>query len=248
MSIEIPLGFRFAGIATGIKKAGGPDLALVVSDRACTAAAVFTRNAFPAAPVLYDRALLHENPAGLRAVVINAGCANACTGDEGYRDAAEMAGAVEGALGLPASTCAVMSTGVIGPRLPMAKIRSGVAQAATRPSTGGWDDASRAIMTTDTRPKVASRRVGHARVFGMAKGAGMIHPDMATMLSIIVTDAAAAPVSVRPFQSASWRPGAISRLRMVETRRPAISYTASSTRVRRAISKLILTAGLRGFG
>ena len=198
----LPLGFSFAGVAAGIKKTGAADLSLIVSDRPCTAAAVFTRNAFPAAPVLYDRALVAERPGGLRAVAINAGCANACTGEAGLLDAAEMAQAAEAALGLPPRSVAVMSTGVIGPRLPMPKIVAGLADAAGRLSPDGWDAASRAIMTTDTRPKVAFRQVGAglasaplapARLFGMCKGAGMIHPNMATMLATIVTDAAIAP-------------------------------------------------------
>ena len=101
MANQLPLGFSFAGVAAGIKKTGAADLALIVSDRPCAAAAVFTRNAFPAAPVLYDRGLVAERPAGLRAVAINAGCANACTGEAGLRDAAAMAQAAEAALGLP---------------------------------------------------------------------------------------------------------------------------------------------------
>lgn len=197
-----PLGFTFSGVAAGIKKPGAADLALIVSDRPCAAAAVFTRNAFPAAPVLYDRGLVAENPAGLRAVAINAGCANACTGDAGLTDAAEMAALAEAALGLPPRSAAVMSTGVIGPRLPMPKIAAGVEAAAAALSAKGWDAASRAIMTTDTRPKVAFREVGgHGgpplRLLGMCKGAGMIHPDMATMLAVIVTDAAVEPATLQ---------------------------------------------------
>jgi glutamate N-acetyltransferase / amino-acid N-acetyltransferase len=188
-----PLGFTFSGVAAGIKKTGASDLALIMSDRPCSAAATFTRNAFPAAPVLYDRALVATNPAGLRAVAINAGCANACTGDAGLADAEAMAGLAEATLGLPAHTCVVMSTGVIGPRLPMDKVAAGLQQAAGELATGGWDAAARAIMTTDTRPKTAFREVGGVRLFGMCKGAGMIHPNMATMLSAIVTDAAVEP-------------------------------------------------------
>jgi glutamate N-acetyltransferase / amino-acid N-acetyltransferase len=188
-----PLGFTFAAVPCGLKKTGAADFALIASDRPCAAAAVFTRNKFAAAPVIYDRALVIENPAGLRAVAINSGCANACTGDAGLADAAAMAAEVEAALGLPARSCAVMSTGVIGVRLDMSKIASGVRLAAPQLAAEGWDAASRAIMTTDTRPKVAFREVGGMRLFGMAKGAGMIHPNMATMLSTIVTDAAIEP-------------------------------------------------------
>jgi glutamate N-acetyltransferase/amino-acid N-acetyltransferase len=193
MPTHTPPGFTFAGVVAGIRKTAAPDLALVVSDRPCAAAAVFTQNRFPAAPVLYDRALLAENAAGLRAVAINAGCANACTGAAGLADAAAMAALAERALGLPPRTCAVMSTGVIGPRLPLEKIEYGVGLAAGHLAADGWDAASRAIMTTDTRPKVAFRQVGGVTFFGMAKGAGMIHPNMATMLSVIVTDAAIEP-------------------------------------------------------
>ncbi|MGC8779735.1 MAG: bifunctional ornithine acetyltransferase/N-acetylglutamate synthase, partial [Anaerolineae bacterium] len=155
MSNHPPRGFTFAGVAAGIKKNGAADLALIVSDRPCAAAAVFTQNKFPAAPVLYDRALIAENNVGLRAVAINAGCANACTGEEGLADAGQMAAEVEAALGLPPRSCGVMSTGVIGVRLPMDKIRAGVRLAAGRLTADGWEAAARAIMTTDTRPKVA---------------------------------------------------------------------------------------------
>ncbi len=193
MGVQVPQGFRFAGVAAGIKKNGAADLALVVSDRPCNAAAVFTRNAFPAAPVQYDRSLLAEQAAGLRGVAINSGCANACTGEGGLADAAAMAAGAEAVAGLPPRSVAVMSTGVIGPRLPMAKITAGLAAAAAQLSPDGWDVASRAIMTTDTRPKVAFRQVDGIRLFGMAKGAGMIHPNMATMLATVVTDADIAP-------------------------------------------------------
>ena len=193
MQNPIPLGFTFAGVAAGIKKTGASDLALIVSDRPCSAAAVFTRNAFPAAPVLYDRALVAENAAGLRAVAINAGCANACTGEAGLADAEAMAGLTEAALGLPPRSAAVMSTGVIGPRLPMDRIAAGIRQAVGELSTDGWDAAAHAIMTTDTRPKTAFREIDGVRIFGMCKGAGMIHPNMATMLSVIVTDAVIEP-------------------------------------------------------
>jgi glutamate N-acetyltransferase/amino-acid N-acetyltransferase len=191
-----PLGFTFAGVPCGLKKTGAADFALIASDRPCAAAAVFTRNKFAAAPVIYDRALVTENPAGLAAVAINSGCANACTGGAGLADAAAMAAEVEAALGLPARSCAVMSTGVIGVRLDMSKIAAGVRLAAPQLAAEGWDAASRAIMTTDTRPKVAFREVGGMRLFGMAKGAGMIHPNMATMLSTIVTDAAIEPAAL----------------------------------------------------
>ncbi len=202
MTNRPPTGFTFSGVAAGIKKGGALDLALIASDRPCAAAAVFTQNKFPAAPVLYDRGLIAENPAGLYAVAINAGCANACTGDAGIADAAEMARLTEAALGLPSRSAAVMSTGVIGPRLPMAKIAAGLQAAARQLAPEGWEVAARAIMTTDTRPKVAFREVNGpdqppVRLLGMCKGAGMIHPNMATMLAIILTDAAIEPAALQ---------------------------------------------------
>jgi glutamate N-acetyltransferase/amino-acid N-acetyltransferase len=196
MDTDTPRGFQFAGVPCGLKQTGEPDLALIFSDRLCTAAATFTRNRFPAAPVLYDQALVAENPAGLRAVTVNAGVANACTGTPGLADAAAMALAAERSLRLPARSCAVMSTGVIGPRLPMEKIEAGIQAAAAALAEEGWEMAARAIMTTDTRPKTAFRRAGGCTLFGMAKGAGMIHPNMATMLSVVVTDAAVEPAAL----------------------------------------------------
>ena len=187
-------GFDAAGVAAGIKKSGAPDLALIVSRIPCRAAAVFTKNAFPAAPVLYDRQLLALNPSGAHGVAINSGCANACTGVQGGANARRMAEAVERVLGANDYTIFVMSTGVIGVQLPLDKLTSAVPQAVGQLRPEGWDDAARAIMTTDTRPKLVTRSVTIAgqevRLTGIAKGAGMIHPDMATMLSVIATDAA----------------------------------------------------------
>lgn len=193
MDQRLPQAFRFAGIAAGIKNTGAADFAAVVSDRPCAVAAMFTRNTFPAAPVLYDRDLIARNPTEIRGVVINSGCANACTGEEGMVDAAEMARVAENAFGTPAGSIAVMSTGVIGPRLPMDKIAAGARAAAAALAPDAADAAAQAIMTTDTRPKTAYRQVGDIRLWGMAKGAGMIHPNMATMLSVIATDAAVSP-------------------------------------------------------
>lgn len=202
-------GFRFAGVACGLKPQtaayGGRalDLALVVSEVPCAAAGVFTQNQFPAAPVLYDRAALQAKPAAMRAVVINAGNANACTGNQGVIDAVAMATMVETELDLPNSSTLVMSTGVIGLPLPMDKVQAGIRDAAAlaRSEAGqsreGRESAAQAIMTTDTRPKVAARRVGNASLLGIAKGAAMIHPNMATMLGLIVTDAAVAPAALR---------------------------------------------------
>ena len=195
-NIRIP-GFRAAGVAAGIKAGGHPDLALVVSDVPCTAAAVFTQNAFAAAPVLYDRALMRQAADRIQAVVINAGNANACTGEPGLRAAADMAAITEEALSLTSGRAFVMSTGVIGVPLPLEPIRQGVPQAAARLREEGWEEAARAIMTTDTFPKLASAPLTGALasgvVGGMAKGAGMIHPNMATMLAVLATNVAIAP-------------------------------------------------------
>jgi glutamate N-acetyltransferase/amino-acid N-acetyltransferase len=187
-------GFDTAGIAAGIKKNGAPDLALIVSRVPCRAAATFTKNAFPAAPVEYDRRLLALNPTSVHGVVINAGCANACTGTPGDANARLTAEMVEKALGASDHSIFVMSTGVIGVQLPMEKLATGVPQAVAQLRPDGWHEAARAIMTTDTRPKLIARTTvidGIPVSFaGIAKGAGMIHPDMATMLSTIATDAA----------------------------------------------------------
>jgi glutamate N-acetyltransferase/amino-acid N-acetyltransferase len=212
-------GFRFAGVACGLKPQtaayGGRalDLALIVSDAPCSAAGVFTQNRFPAAPVLYDKQALQANPTAMRAVVINAGNANACTGEQGLADAAAMAALAEAELGLPACSALVMSTGVIGLPLPMGKVEAGIRDAAGlarsappggyaqtgrrgRPSHDGVQLAAQAIMTTDTKPKLAARAIGPASLLGMAKGAAMIHPNMATMLAVVVTNAAAEPATL----------------------------------------------------
>ncbi len=187
-------GFDAAGIAAGIKKNGAPDLALIASRVPCRAAATFTKNAFPAAPVEYDRRLLALNPDRVHGVLINSGCANACTGTPGDANARLMAEMTEKALGAHDNSIFVMSTGVIGVQLPMDRLESGVPQVVANLRPTGWPDAARAIMTTDTRPKFVTRQVeidGHPVHFaGIAKGAGMIHPNMATMLSTIATDAA----------------------------------------------------------
>ncbi len=196
-SITAVPGFRAAGVACGIKKKSGVlDLALIVSERPCVAAAVFTTNKIQSPAVMYDRYLLDTRPQYVRALVINSGCANAVTGDRGYADAQEMARLSAVALGLDDAGVAVMSTGVIGQHLPMERVAHGIelASAALADDADAGHAASRAIMTTDTQPKIAAARMtlGDAPVTfgGMCKGAGMIHPDMATMLATVVTDAA----------------------------------------------------------
>ncbi len=193
-------GFRATGVACGIKGDNAKDLALVVSDVPCVTAAVFTTNAVKAAPVLYDQDVL-ESGAMIRAVLINSGCANACTGTQGMRDAKRSARVVEECLGLAPATALVMSTGVIGQHLPMDKIVSGIALAQHSLSDQGGDLAALAIMTTDTRPKEAAVRIQlegqEGAIAGMCKGSGMIHPNMATMLGVLVTDVSIEPSLAR---------------------------------------------------
>ena len=180
-------GAASAGVKYGRKER--LDVALIWSERPCTSAAVFTTNEVIAAPCVITRR--HVELGTVRAIVVNSGNANACTGDQGERDAVAMAQAAAQRLEVRADQVAVASTGVIGVPLPVERIR--VAVGEIQLAVDGWDDASRAIMTTDTRPKVAEREVrlpgGVVRVGGIAKGAGMIHPDMATLLAFITTDA-----------------------------------------------------------
>ena len=186
-------GFDAGAVAAGIKKNGAPDLALVASRVPCRAAGVFTRNLFPAAPVIYDRQLLAFNPEAIHAVLINAGCANACTGPEGAANARIAAEQTALHLGAHEHSVFVMSTGVIGVQLPMDKVLAGIPRVIETLAPDGWMAAAEAIMTTDTRPKLATRTVQlgdvTATLTGIAKGAGMIHPNMATMLAVIATDA-----------------------------------------------------------
>ncbi|MHB1355766.1 MAG: bifunctional glutamate N-acetyltransferase/amino-acid acetyltransferase ArgJ [Anaerolineae bacterium] len=203
-SITSVPGFKAAGVACGLKPNDALDLALVISAQACNAAGVFTTNAFKAAPVLCDQEIV-ANGKPVNAVVINTGSANACTGEQGMIDARATAVAAAGLLGVAANSVLVMSTGVIGKPLPLDKIRAGLELAvpalASTPEAG--HAASRAIMTTDTRPKTLALRVagptGGFTIAGMVKGAGMIHPNMATMLCLVVTDA---PIARDVLQSA----------------------------------------------
>lgn len=193
-SVTSPQGFQACGIAAHIKYERRLDLALIVSQQDCAAAAVFTRNQVIAAPVTVDRETLAANPHAQRVVVINAGNANACTGELGLYNARQTQLAAAEALGCRPDQVQVMSTGVIGVQLPMNRIRDGLETAVSQLSANGGPDAARAIMTTDTHPKHVAVRLtlpeGEVTIGGMAKGAGMIHPDMATMLSLITTDAA----------------------------------------------------------
>jgi glutamate N-acetyltransferase/amino-acid N-acetyltransferase len=186
VSVTAARGFEAAGVAAGIRPSGQPDLALVRSTAPAVGAAVWTANRVQAAPVVVSRR--HLEQAQPQAVVVNAGCANAATGPEGESDAAATAAAVGTALGLAAEEVVVLSTGVIGVRLPLPRVLDGVAAAAARLSPTGGDESAAAILTTDSGPKVAARSTGGFTVGGMAKGAGMIHPVLATMLAVITTD------------------------------------------------------------
>lgn len=193
--VTAPKGFRAAGIHCGIKKAGLLDLALIASDGPAGIAGLFTTNRVVAAPVLLDRRRLKQGRA--RAVIVNSGNANACTGEQGLADARRMAASVAEHLHVPAGEVFVGSTGVIGRPLPLARIEAGIPKLVRRLRTTGGLEAARAIMTTDLRPKHAAvRGVVDGRsvtVGGMAKGSGMIHPNMATMLAYLTTDAVIDP-------------------------------------------------------
>jgi glutamate N-acetyltransferase/amino-acid acetyltransferase len=189
MSVTAPLGFVAAGVAAGLKANGGRDLALVVNEGPSRAAAgVFTRNRVKAAPVLWSQQVLRGGR--VKAVVLNSGGANACTGPLGFQDTHATAEKVAAVLGDSAGEIAVCSTGLIGERLPLDKLLAGVDVAAAQLSRDGGLPAADAIRTTDTVSKIAFRRgEGGYMVGGMAKGAGMLAPGLATMLSVITTDA-----------------------------------------------------------
>ncbi|HEY6091453.1 MAG TPA: bifunctional glutamate N-acetyltransferase/amino-acid acetyltransferase ArgJ [Gemmatimonadales bacterium] len=202
-SATSPGGFTAAAAHAGLKADGALDVALLVSASSCATAGVFTRNALRAAPVIYDAQFLSDRPGRVRAVAMNARVANACTGAPGLEAARAMARAAEEAAGLPPRTALVLSTGVIGVPLPVDKIERGLREAAGRLSAAGGVDAARAIMTTDTKPKHCAVRLetpsGPITIGGMAKGAGMIHPDMATLLGVVTTDAVSEPGTLRAF-------------------------------------------------
>lgn len=187
-----PKGFRFATACAGFRKEGRADLALLVSDVPAVAAGTFTQNRFPAAPVLVAKAMLAERPAA-RAVVTNSGQANACTGDEGMRNCRTTQELVAGALGLEASDILPASTGVIGAQLKMDLWEKAAPALAANLGKATPEDFARAIMTTDAFHKISHREVslpgGVVKLVGMAKGAGMICPNMATMLSVVLCDA-----------------------------------------------------------
>lgn len=181
-------GFRASATSAHIRYEGRDDLMVLAADRPCTAAGVFTSNRAQAAPVIVSR----EHVAGgvLRAVVVNAGIANCGTGARGLQDARAMTEAVAESLDCPPQQVAVASTGVIGPPLPMGRVLPAIRTAVASLSPDGGAAAARAIMTTDTRPKEAAVRKGEITIGGMAKGVGMIHPNMATLLAFVTSDAA----------------------------------------------------------
>ena len=193
MSVTAPLGFRAAGVAAGLKQSGQPDVAVVLNDGPSrSAAAVFTTNRVQAAPVTWTRQVVTGGR--VRAVVLNSGGANACTGPAGFQDThatAEHLAAAIGALSdeVGAGEIAVCSTGLIGERLPMDKLLPGVDAAVAEASRAGGLAAADAIRTTDTVVKIAFRRVDGYSIGGMAKGAGMLAPGLATMLCVLTTDA-----------------------------------------------------------
>lgn len=201
--IKIPAGFRFAGVHCGLKRnPNKEDISLIVCDAPATAAGVYTTNKVFAAPVRWDRSRTPSDK--IRAVITNSGNANACTGPQGEQDCAEMAAIVAEQIGASADEVLVMSTGIIGVQLPMEKIRAGIASAASQTGNEApaFIAAARGILTTDNGKKTASRTATvDGRTFqiaGMCKGAGMIAPNMATMLGIVLTDA---PISVEQAQS-----------------------------------------------
>jgi glutamate N-acetyltransferase/amino-acid N-acetyltransferase len=187
-------GFRAAGISAGIKANGNPDLALIVSDAVAQIAAVYTTNKVLAAPVVVSKEHLERSGGKARAIVVNSGCANSCTGDTGMRDARAMAEETARLVGCPVEQVLVASTGVIGVALPMDKVRSGILAAFGALGADQGPAAARAIMTTDLAPKEAAAKITiggrEASIGGMCKGAGMIEPMMATMLGFVTTDVA----------------------------------------------------------
>lgn len=200
--IKLPLGFRYAGVTCGIKASGSRDVCLIVSDHPTVAAGVYTQNQVVAAPVILCRSVTPSSDA--RALVVNSGNANACTGEKGMQDARRMCGLTAELTGIEAQQVLVMSTGIIGHFLPMEKVESGIRSAFAEldDSESAFLNASDAILTTDQGRKIVSRQLelngSSVTLAGMAKGAGMIGPNMATLLCAVLTDA---PLSETQAQS-----------------------------------------------
>ena len=199
--ITAPAGFCASGVAAGIKASGALDVALIAGDATAAGAALFTTNQVQAAPVTVSREHLTRSGGQVRAVMVNSGCANACTGADGLAVARDSAGAVAERLRCPAEHVLVASTGVIGVALDPAKVLAGIDRAAAALRADGGHEAARAILTTDLGPKEHSVSVetprGTFRIGGMAKGAGMIEPLLATMLAFVTTDARVDPAILR---------------------------------------------------
>jgi glutamate N-acetyltransferase/amino-acid N-acetyltransferase len=188
MSVTAPAGFRAAGAAAGLKESGARDVAVVINDGPSRAAAgVFTSNRVKAAPVLWSQQVLRGGR--VRAVLLNSGGANACTGSPGFADTHASAERLASLLGDSAGEIAVCSTGLIGERLPIERLLAGAAEAVAAASRAGGLAAADAIRTTDTVTKIAFQRADGYTVGGMAKGAGMLAPGLATMLAVLTTDA-----------------------------------------------------------
>jgi glutamate N-acetyltransferase/amino-acid N-acetyltransferase len=195
MSVTAPLGFRAAGVAAGLKASGARDVAVVINDGpSCAAAAVFTANRVKAAPVLWTQQVVRGGR--VRAVLLNSGGANACTGPLGFQDTHTSAERLAAALAGSAGEMAICSTGLIGERLPMDTLLAGADAAVAQASRAGGLAAADAIRTTDTVAKIAFQRADGYTVGGMAKGAGMLAPALATMLCVLTTDADLRPAGL----------------------------------------------------
>src|SRR5881275_2722535 len=198
--MKLPKGFLASGVRAGIRKKR-PDLGLIVAADGASAAAVFTKNRFQAAPVVLSRSALKKSGGRVKAVVVNAGCANAVTGTDGTNAAKRVRTRAAELLKCGEEEVFLASTGVIGVVLPDKKLRDSLPDAIARLSSGGGDAFSQAILTTDVGPKVAQATYSidgkRGRVVGIAKGAGMIHPNMATMLAFVLTDAELAPAALQ---------------------------------------------------
>jgi glutamate N-acetyltransferase / amino-acid N-acetyltransferase len=195
MSVTSPQGFRAAGVAAGIKASGSPDVAVVINDGPSAAAAgVFTANRVKAAPVLWSRQVLAGQ--AVRAVALNSGGANACTGPAGFQDTHRTAEHLGSLLGIGPGEVAVCSTGLIGERLPMDRLLAGVTEAVQQASADGGPAAADAIRTTDTVAKMCAVQGPGYQIGGMAKGAAMLAPALATMLVVLTTDADLLPADL----------------------------------------------------
>ena len=194
-----PKGYLFSVVEAAIKKPGRKDLALICSEREAVMAGMFTTNSVKAAPVRLDMKLIKSGKG--RAIVVNSGNANACTGDQGMKDAVETAAIAAKYLGVPVNSVYVCSTGVIGAPMPMERIRPKLVELASTAGSADINNVAAAIITTDTFPKIVAKRkkIGGntITITGICKGAGMIQPNMATMLSFIVTDAKVSPAALR---------------------------------------------------